>query len=144
MESINLTHACKNGANKHKGLQVRMVTRAWKRLQERLKRKKKHVMVMLLFMNTEKKSSTQRMNVRSHQRLYAPVIQKRLGQSKNMNMKICEIVLQIINNLEGLAADSEKRTADFEGAEKITANINIDIPSLLPQGKQNVNTNKEK
>ena len=84
------------------------------------------------------------MNVRSHQRLYAPVIQKRLGQSKNMNMKICEIVLQIINNLEGLAADSEKRTADFEGAEKITANINIDIPSLLPQGKQNVNTNKEK
>ena len=82
-----------------KKIKVRMIIRARKRLQARLKRKKNHVMVMLVCINVENTSADQFMNMHAQQRLYPSVKWKILCQSKNLNMKTCENILSfIINN----------------------------------------------
>ena len=80
-----------------------MIIRARKRLQTRLKRKKNHVMFMLVCMNAANTSSTQHVNAHAEQMIYPSVRFNSLLKSKNMNMKICEnILLFIINNRKGV------------------------------------------
>ena len=55
-----------------------MIMRKRKILEARLKRKKNHVIVMLVCMNAENTSDTQRMNDREHQRIYSSVVRKKL------------------------------------------------------------------
>ena len=70
-----------------------MILRAKKRLRENMKRKKRHVMLMFVSMNTVNTSNVQHMNTRAQQQIYPQVRWKRLWKSKNITTKTLTIVL---------------------------------------------------
>ena len=53
-----------------------MIMSKRKRLEARLKQNKNHVIVMIVCMNAENTSDTQRMNDREQQRIYSSVVRK--------------------------------------------------------------------
>ena len=67
-------------------------------LQACLKRNKKHVIVMLVYMNMVKTSTIQRMNERTQKQLYPSVGWKKPWQSTNVTVKTFEIFLWLLNN----------------------------------------------
>ena len=75
-----------------------MVIRERKRLRARLKRNKKHVMVMFVCMNAVKTYYIECMDARAQQRICLSVIWKSFWDSKNMTMKTSNIVLWFLKN----------------------------------------------
>ena len=119
--------------------------RARKRIQTLLKRKKNHVMVMLVCMNAANTSSTQHVNAHAEQMIYPSVRFNRLQKSKNMNMKICEkILLFIIHNQKDVLRIWNRELYIFQEAANITANITAKGISLFLKEKQSGNVKSKK
>ena len=75
-----------------------MVMSARKILQARLKRKKKHVIVMLVCMNEVNTSAIQRVKERTQKQIHASVGWKKPWRSTNVTMKTFEIFFWLLNN----------------------------------------------